>query len=354
MPLRCREEGQIQARQQGAGRRVLVWACLGVCSVVLVKGLTIGGLGAATFSLLDPRYGGVDGLGVLANRPLAPARQQELATVGGNLDSFRAARNIVPTHGVAGSVFGDDAPGRLPGVNQNAWLASKAGQGVHFFGGKPRFVRAEHPRRPSMLRRVDTNAAGELARLRSHRTPSALARVVSRSNIIRERARLASMNNRNNAIGALGRLQSKPQPTTQQFLKSKDTVDNWAGGTLFRASTTSTSTQGSLSPNFRSDEGNANGALAAVHGDKSWAEPAHDNGWASPVKDDGWAASVKDNGWAAASKQTGWASAVHDDGWASSPSAAASHGALMSMKDANPMGSLSQLKGHQDVRRTPA
>lgn len=157
------------------------------------------------------------------------------------------------------------------------------------------------------------------------------------------------MNNRNNAIGALGRLQSKPQPTTQQFLKSKDTVDNWAGGTLFRASTTSTSTQGSLSPNFRSDEGNANGALAAVHGDKSWAEPAHDNGWASPVKDDGWAASVKDNGWAAASKQTGWASAVHDDGWASSPSAAASHGALMSMKDANPMGSLSQLKGHQDA-----
>lgn len=349
VPLRCREEGQVKARQHGAGRRALLWACIGVCSVLLVKGVTIGGLGASTFSLLDPRYGGVDGLGVLASRRVVPARQQELATVGDKMDSFRAARTVVPTHGVAGSVFGDDAPGRLPGVNQNAWLSSKEEQGVHFFGDRPRFVRAVHPRRPSMLRRVDTaNAEGKLARLRSHRAPSALARVVSRTNILRERARLAAMNNRNNAVGALGRLQSKPQLTTQQFLKSSDSVDNWAGGTLFRASTTSTSTQGSLSPNFRSDEGNANGALAAVHGDKSWAEPAHDNGWASPVKDNSWASSVKDNGWATASKQTGWASAVHDNGWASSPSAATSHGALMSMKDANPMGSLSQLKGHQD------
>jgi len=304
--------------------------------------MVIGGLGTETFALLDPRYGGFDGLGVLSSHTAAVARQQQLVDVGRSMDSFRTARGTtvgqVPTKELEGSVFGDDSPGKLPGVNQNAWIASKVGQGVHFFSSKAHFVRAAspHPRRPTMLRRQEQ---GALSNLRSHRTPSALARMVSRNNLLQERARLAGLGRRS-AIGALGNLPSRPQPTTRQFLKSGD-MDNSAGGALFRAGTTATSTGGSLSPVFQSDAGNANGALAAVHGDKSWAQPTHDNGWASPAHDNGWASSVKDDGWAAASKQNGWASVVHDDGWASSPSAAASHGALMSVKSGNPMGSLS-------------
>jgi len=354
VPLRILTDGK--ARKLRAGRSAVVWACLGVCSVVLVKAVVLGGLGSATFSLLDPRFGGVDGLGVLTSAQSAPARKEELATVGRNMDVFRDARGAVagavPRHGVSGSLFGDDGHGKLPGVNQDAWIASKMGQGVHFLSDKPHFVRAPHPRRP-MLRRVDrANAIGPLAHLPSHRTPDALARIVSRGKLLRERARLAGLNDRNNAMGALGSLPSPPQDR-----KDWGPVDRWAGGTLFRAGTTATSTGGSLSPQFKSDRGNADGALAALHGDQSWKVEAPDNGWASAVKDDGWATAVHDDGWAAGthdngwakeSKQNGWASAVHDDGWASSPSAAAAHGALMSIHSGNPMGSLSQVTGRQD------
>jgi len=336
VPLRCREE-QGKSRP-AAGRRALVWVCLGVCSVVLIKAVVLGGLGSETFSLLDPRYGGVDGLGVLSSHTAVPARQEQLTTVGRSMDSFRTARgNIVPSGGVGGSVFGDDASGKLPGVNQNAWLASKTGQGVHFFSSKAHFVRAApHPRRPSMLRRVDIATEGASART----TPSALVRMVSRNNLLKEKVNFAGLGRRS-ALGALASLPSQQSRNSQHF-------DNAAGGALSRAGTTSTSTDGSLSPDFESDVGNANGALAAVHGDRSWAQPTHDNGWASTANDNGWATSVKDDGWAAESKQNGWASGVQDDGWASSPSAAASHGALMAVKSGNPMGSLSQVKGHQD------
>ena len=345
----------MKARAASAGRRTLVWAALGVCSVMLVKAVVIGGLGSATFALLDPRFGGVDGLGVLTSRPAAPARQEELATVGRSFDSFRAARGTVagavPTHTLQGSVFGDDGAGKLPGVNQNAWLASRAGEGVQFFDSKPRFVRAvPHPRRPSMLHRVSAgDARGALASMRSHRTPNALVRMASRNSLMRERARLARLNEHSNAVGVLGRMPSSAQPTTSQFLRSAGEFDNSAGGALFRTSTTPTSVGGSLSPNFQSDAGNANGALAAVHGDKSWAQPAHDYAWAQAVKDNGWATPTHDNGWAAESKQNGWASAVHDNGWASAPSASASHGALLSMRGGNSMGSLSELKGRQNA-----
>lgn len=209
-----------------------------------------------------------------------------------------------------------------------------------------------------MLRRVDrANASGPLARLASHSTPDALARIVSRGKLLRERARLAGLNHRNNILGALGSLPSSSQAPRQQLRKDRGSVDEWAGGPLFRAGTTATSTDGSLSPQFKSDRGNADGALAALHGDQSWKAGADDNGWASAVKDDGWATAVHDDGWAAGthddgwaseSKQNGWASAVHDDGWANSPSAAAAHGALMSIHTGNPMGSLSQATGRQD------
>jgi hypothetical protein len=110
--------------------------------------------------------------------------------VGRSLDSFRAARGVaglVPTDTVKGGIFGDGAAGRLPGVNQNAWLASRAGEGVHFVDSKRVFVRAApHPRRPSMLHRVSADKAqGALASLHSYRTPSALARMVSRNNHLR-------------------------------------------------------------------------------------------------------------------------------------------------------------------------
>jgi hypothetical protein len=357
VPLRCREEGHMKER--AAGRQTLVWAALGVCSVMLVKAVVIGGLGSATFALLDPRFGGVDGLGVLTSKAVAPGsagRQQELATVGRSLDSFRAARGVaglVPRQTVQGGIFGDGEEGRLPGVNQNAWLASRAGEGVHFVDSKRVFVRAApHPRRPSMLHRVSAdNAQGALASLHSYRTPSALARMVSRNNLLRERARLAGLNEHYNADGVLGRMRSLPQDTTSQFRRSKE-FDNSAGGALFRASTTATSTGGSLSANFKSDAANANGALAAVHGDdKSWAQPSNDYGWAQPTKDNGWATPTHDNGWATESKQNGWASAVHDNGWASAPSASDLHGALLSMGESagNAMGSLSQLKNQQDA-----
>ena len=396
------EDGHMKARAVVAGRQTLVWAALGVCSVMLVKAVVIGGLGSASFALLDPRFGGVDGLGVLTNQAVAPGsagRQQELATVGGgsSFDSFRSARGVaglVPTHTVQGGVFGDGAAGRLPGVNQNAWLASRSGEGVHFFDRKPSY-RADaeaaknsatsayrlqgklldaqsayrtaqsayrtaqatpHPRRPSRLHRVSAeNAQGALAS-----SPSApvylskeqvldMARMVSRDNLKRERARLAALNAHYNADGVLGRM---PQATTSQILRSKDEFDNSAGGALFRASTTATSTGGSLSANFKSDVANANGALAAVPGDdKSWAQPSNDNGWAQATKDNGWATPTHDNGWATESKQNGWASAVHDNGWASAPSASASHGALLSMGESagNAMGSLSQLKNQQNA-----
>jgi hypothetical protein len=104
VPLRCRDTEMGKLRQPGVHRSTLVWACLGVCSVMLVKAVVIGGLASATFSLLDPRFGGVDGLGVLtSHNTAAPAREQELDVVGRNLDSFRPAS--VPVSSLAGDSF---------------------------------------------------------------------------------------------------------------------------------------------------------------------------------------------------------------------------------------------------------
>jgi carbohydrate-binding DOMON domain-containing protein len=101
VPLRCRDTEMGKLRQPGVHRSTLVWACLGVCSVMLVKAVVIGGLASATISLLDPRFGGVDGLGVLTiHNTAAPAREQELDVVGRNLDSFRPAS--VPVSSLAG------------------------------------------------------------------------------------------------------------------------------------------------------------------------------------------------------------------------------------------------------------
>jgi hypothetical protein len=332
VPLRLRKEGFAKAQMPATGRQALVWACLGVSVVVLVKAVVIGGLGSATVGLLDPRYGGSDGLGVFTAHEAKLARQQELTM---------------------------DAPGKL---------ASEKNMGK----ADLRFARTvQHPRRPFMLHRADV--AAHLGQLRKQR-----------GILLREKAILDKLQAQRRALAALGRSPST-QPATQQPPMKATPRATWADGALARARTTVTSTDGSLSANFADDASNTYGALGVTkqgsHGwavpaeDNGWAEPAEDNGWAKPtqdngwaslvkdkswasrvrddswampVKDDGWAQPTSDNGWAMQTKQTAWAAPVHDDAWASSPSLAVSRGALMSVKDDNPVGSLALASGHQD------
>ena len=304
-------KGRAAARPAVAGgRALLMWVSLGVCSALLVKSAAHG---AGSLALLALGGGGRP----MAAAAPAPMRRQALAAFPPPMPS--PALNLLSgLH---------DSAGHLPGVNTNSWPGQARGP------SRP----LSHPRRPARPGRAVESVAAQLAHLKADR-----ARLLIQQEMLQrkedvhraEQAHLASLQaRRDNTIGPLAALPSKPQPTTQRSSTAAHSVqgNKWSGGALSRTATDVSNTGGSLSPAFDADASNTNGALAGVHSEA--------NGWAQPANDDGWAAPVRDNGWAAA---------VHDDGWASSPSRAAAHGALMSVKSSNPMGSLEMVKGRQD------